>query len=226
VDWPVTHEVNLCSVVRRPRVYRGNMVEIRADILLALPHGGVFFDKSCPKTGIQLGVVLPNADASVTDMVPSILNDCSTTTRPETVAGTFIGKLSYAADGRLNLRLVSARDLDVKPCVPPTPQHFGAHAPPPLLPYRTRMHLTDTDISFPQDEAVSTGRTLREVRSRIPDSRFHAVHANENSCQQSGGCAAERGIFKRLVVRGGERSLSSLPSASARLSFRWLAGYA
>jgi hypothetical protein len=122
---PVTHEVSLCSVLRRPRDYRGTVVEIRADILLAVPHGAVLLDKSCPKRGIQLGVDLPEADTSVTNMLPSILNDCSATPRPETVAGTFIGKLSYAADGRLNLRLVSVRDLDVKPCVPPNPNTVG-----------------------------------------------------------------------------------------------------
>jgi hypothetical protein len=133
----VAQEVSLCSVLRRPRVYRGHVVQMHADILLAMPHGAVLLDGTCPKRGIQVGIDLPNAEASVTDLIPSILNDCSATPRPETVAGTFIGKLSYSADGRLDLRLVSVRDLEVKPCpkwdAPPPPITWG-HMPSALPP--------------------------------------------------------------------------------------------
>jgi hypothetical protein len=126
---PAAHEVSLCSVLRRTGVYRGILVEIHANILLALPHGAALFDKSCPKRGIQLGIDLPHAEASVVELVPSTLNDCSATPRPRTVAGTFIGKLNYSADGQPNLRLVSVRNLEVKPCpgsdVPPTPDTLG-----------------------------------------------------------------------------------------------------
>jgi hypothetical protein len=126
---PVAQEVSLCSVLRRPRVYRGHTIQMHADILLALPHGAFLLDGACPKRGIQVGIDLPNAEASVTDLIPSILNDCSATPRPQRVAGTFIGKLSYSADGRLNLRLASVRNLEVQPCpksdIPPPPITLG-----------------------------------------------------------------------------------------------------
>jgi hypothetical protein len=116
-----TREVSVCSILRRPRVYRSKLVEIRANIVLAMLHGAFLLDGACPKRGIQLGVDLPKADASVANLISSLLNDCSGVPHPQgQVAGTFIGKLSYSAEGRLNLRLVSIRDFDVKPC-PPSP---------------------------------------------------------------------------------------------------------
>jgi len=121
-DMPVTQKVSLCSVLRRPRGYRSKLVEIRADVLLAMPDGAALFDRACPKRGIALGVDLPKADASAVSLVPSILNDCSSALHPQgLVAGTFVGKLSYFTGGRLNLRLSSARELDVIPCIPPIP---------------------------------------------------------------------------------------------------------
>lgn len=119
---PITQKASLCSVLRRPRVFQSRLVEIQADVLLAMPDGAALFDRACPRRGIQLGIDLPQADASVTGLVPSLLNDCSDAPhRQGLVAGKFTGKLGYSAEGRLNLRLLSVRELDVKPCVPPTP---------------------------------------------------------------------------------------------------------
>ena len=132
-NMPITREVDLCSVLRRPRSYLSNLVEIHADVLLAMPHGVFLLDEACPKGGIQLGADLPKADASTTNLVPSLLNDCSGAPHPQgRVAGTFIGRLSYSAEGRLNLRLGSIRDLDVKPC-PPSPSTLRMpSATPPI----------------------------------------------------------------------------------------------
>ena len=111
-------QVSLCGVLKRPADYRHRIISIPAEILLALPHGASLWDRDCPKTGLILGIDLPNADSSVTNLISAILNDC-TDPRPDRVAGTFIGKLAYDADGRINLRLLSVKGLQAHPCTEP-----------------------------------------------------------------------------------------------------------
>jgi hypothetical protein len=110
--------VSICDVVKRPSDYRKHLIAVRAEILLALPHGAVLLDKDCPNAAIRLGVDLPEAESSVTDLLSSILNDCS---EPKTdrVPGTFRGKLTFESDGRLYLHLKAVDELQIHPCWKP-----------------------------------------------------------------------------------------------------------
>ena len=110
--------VSICEVLRRPATYRKYLIDIRAEILLALPHGAVLVDKHCPDTGIPLGFDLPDADSSATDLVSKIMNGCAEP-RPHQVAGVFRGRLVYSSNSRVELRLLSVRDLQITPCPAP-----------------------------------------------------------------------------------------------------------
>jgi hypothetical protein len=109
-------QVSVCTVMSRPSEYRHRVIQIPADILLAMPHGAILLDKACPKMALRLGMDLPTADSTATNLISAILNDCSSHPRPETIAGIVIGKLAYSADGRINLRLLSVSDLQTHPC--------------------------------------------------------------------------------------------------------------
>jgi hypothetical protein len=111
-------QVSICEVLKRPADYRRRVISIPAEILLALPHGAILLDKNCSKRALRLGVDLPDADSTATNLVSLILNDCPSP-RPDRVAGTFIGKLAYSADGRINLRLLSVEGLQAHPCEKP-----------------------------------------------------------------------------------------------------------
>jgi hypothetical protein len=108
-------QVSLCEVLRRPAKYQHSVLGIRAEILVALPHGAVLVNKSCPKAGLRLGVDLPDADGSATNLGWAVMNDCSEP-RQNTVPGIFIGKLAYSTEGHLELRLLSVKDLEVHSC--------------------------------------------------------------------------------------------------------------
>jgi hypothetical protein len=112
------HQLSVCDVLRNPSAYRKSLIDIRADVLLALPHGAVLLDENCPNSGIRLGVDLPDAEPSATDLVSSILKDCRSP-RPDRIAGVFRGKLAYSANGKIELRLFSVTDLQNNPCTPP-----------------------------------------------------------------------------------------------------------
>jgi hypothetical protein len=111
-------QVSVCDVLRRSSVYRNQLIAIRAEVLLALPHGAILLNKDCPKTGLRLGVDLPEAESSATNLVSSILNDCSEP-KMDIVPGIFRGKLTFDSNGRLNLRLISVDELQVHPCPKP-----------------------------------------------------------------------------------------------------------
>lgn len=116
-----TPQISVCEVMQRPSLYRGHIVHIHAGILLALPHGAIIVDKACPKTAILLGSDLPKAESSATDLIQSILNDCTAGAHLHAVEGIFTGKLAYSADGRINLRLASVSELHVQSCSEPEP---------------------------------------------------------------------------------------------------------
>jgi hypothetical protein len=112
-------ELNICEVLSKPAVYGSQTLHLRADILLALPHGAILLDKQCPKAGLRLGYLLPEADSTAKDLVPSILNNCSPDPRPDRVPGLFTGKLAYSAKGRIEFRLLSISQLQNHPCPQP-----------------------------------------------------------------------------------------------------------
>src|SRR6266436_5738082 len=108
-------QVSLCDVLRRPSVYRNQLIAIRVEVLLTSPHGAILLNKDCPKGGLRLGIDLPKAESSATNLVPSILNDCS---KPKInrILGIFRGKLTFDTNGRVNLRLISIDELQIHPC--------------------------------------------------------------------------------------------------------------
>jgi hypothetical protein len=112
-------DLNVCSVLRKPSVYRHRVIHVRAKILLALPHGAILLDEACPKMALRLGMDLPDADSTVTDLIPTILNDCSSHPNSAPVEGVFVGKLAYLIDGKINLRLRSVEKLKARPCDKP-----------------------------------------------------------------------------------------------------------
>lgn len=127
-------QVSLCEVMRRPATYRHRLITIPARIVLALPHGAFLDDEHCPDDVLPLGYDLPNADPSVTNLIPSILNNCIAGSTPYTAPGTFTGRLAYDANGRINLRLLSVPDLATHPCEPPKLSNPLFPAKPPTLP--------------------------------------------------------------------------------------------
>lgn len=127
--------VSICQIMRRPAAYERRLVDIRADILLALPHGAVLLDKSCPNASIRLGVDLTSAQPSATNLVSNLTDNCSNQPRSDQVPGIFGGRLTYSSTGRLELRLFSVRDLHITPCPAPPGKyrirHLPLQAPPP-----------------------------------------------------------------------------------------------
>jgi hypothetical protein len=111
-------QVSVCDVLRRPSVYRNQLIAVRAEVLLALPHGAILLNKDCPKAGLRLGVDLPEAESSATNLVPSVLNDCSEP-KMDRVPGIFRGKLAFDRNGFVELRLMSVDEIQIHPCPKP-----------------------------------------------------------------------------------------------------------
>jgi hypothetical protein len=111
-------QVSVCDVLRKPSIYQNQLIAVRAEVLLALPHGAFLRNNNCSKSGLRLGIDLPEAESSATNLVPSILNDCS---EPKTyiVPGVFRGKLSFDRRGYVELRLISVDELQIHPCPKP-----------------------------------------------------------------------------------------------------------
>jgi hypothetical protein len=113
-------QVGLCVVLRRPAEYRHRLLSIPAQILEYSPHGNALVDNDCPRMQLGLGYPLPGADSSGSVKGMAWLDECPDPL-PHTIAGRFIGRLTYSADGRIEMRLLSARDLHfVHPCSVPT----------------------------------------------------------------------------------------------------------
>ena len=110
---------SVCDVFKKPAAFLGHLVQIRGKVLSAIPHGALLLDKNCSHRGIQLGIDLPDADSSATNLMTSILNDCPVSQKPDGVEGLFIGKLTYSKGGRIQLRLKSVDELQVGPCTMP-----------------------------------------------------------------------------------------------------------
>ena len=111
--------VTVCDIRRHPSAYLKRNITIRAKIVLALPHGAYLEDEKCPKLILGLGFDLPGADASVSNLIPSTLNDCSPDAPNHKTHGDFIGRIVYSPKGFPEFRLKSVRNLDNGPCPPP-----------------------------------------------------------------------------------------------------------
>jgi hypothetical protein len=122
-------EVSICTVFRKPSKYQHQLIHIPAEIVSAWPHGAYLLDKNCSRTILRLGADLPEADSTVTNLIPSIWNDCSYP-KPDNIKGKFTGKLAYSADGRINLRLLSV-ELQIHPCDKPM---LSAPSMSPVIP--------------------------------------------------------------------------------------------
>ena len=112
-------ELSICEVLNKPAAYRSQTLHLRADILLALPHGAMLVDKHCPKEGLRLGYDLPEADSTAKDLVSSLLSNCSVSPNPNPMPGLFTGKLAYSAKGHIEFRLLSVTQLQNHPCPQP-----------------------------------------------------------------------------------------------------------
>lgn len=125
-------QVSVCDAAHRPSKYQGHFVSVQAEILLALPHGAVLLDHTCPKAAIRLGVNFPEADSTATNLVPSLMDDCTPGPQRQTIPGTFVGKLTYSEEGRLELRLISVTQIGVQSCRPGAPVLLWTPSPPQL----------------------------------------------------------------------------------------------
>ncbi len=112
-------ELSICEVLNKPAAYRSRTLHLRADILLALPHGAMLLDKHCQKEGLRFGYDLPEADSTAKNLVSSILENCSTDVNPNPMPGLFTGKLAYSAKGHIEFRLLSVSQLQNHPCPQP-----------------------------------------------------------------------------------------------------------
>ena len=126
-------QTNICEIVRSPSAYVSHLLNVRAEVLLALPHGAMLLDHSCSGAGIKLGIDLQNADQSVVTLTSSILNDC-TEPKQAAVPGVFTGRLVYSATGRLEIRLAKVTNLKVQSCEPRGPLPILSSPSVPKLP--------------------------------------------------------------------------------------------
>jgi hypothetical protein len=110
-------QASICAVLRKPSKYLHQLISVPAEIVSAWPHGAYLLDKNCSTKILRLGADLPEAESTVTNLIPSIWNDCSYP-KPDKIKGKFTGKLAYSADGRINLRLLSV-ELQIHPCDKP-----------------------------------------------------------------------------------------------------------
>ena len=114
-----SRETTVCSLMRRPSSHSDALVRIRAEILLALPHGMALLDKNCPNAGMRIGFNLGNADASAKGLLSSVEDDCSPGPKRWQFPGVFVGKVAINSQGLVELRLLSVPELQTSPCPKP-----------------------------------------------------------------------------------------------------------
>ncbi len=112
-------DTTVCDLLKKPASRRGVLVRVRAEVLLALPHGMLLIDKSCANAAIRLGFDLPDADATAKGLLPSVEEDCSSGPKRYQFPGVFVGKLAFDEQGRVELRLLSVPELRTTPSPKP-----------------------------------------------------------------------------------------------------------
>jgi hypothetical protein len=108
--------VSVCDVQKKPSAYLKHFITIHAQLILALPHGAYLIDKNCRKDILILGYDLPDADETATNLLRSVISDCSPLDHE--THGDFTGQIVYSPKGYPELRLKSVSQLSNGPCSP------------------------------------------------------------------------------------------------------------
>ena len=95
-------KVSVCDIRKKPSAYLKRLETIHAQIVLAGPEGAYLLDKNCPNNILILGYDLPDAEQSATNLIPSVVSDCSPDSPNHKTHGDFTGGLSIRQEAYPN----------------------------------------------------------------------------------------------------------------------------
>lgn len=112
-------QASVCDIRNRPSAFIKQILTIHSQVVSAFPHGIFLQDDKCPKIVLLLGYDLPDADATVKNLIPAIMVDCSPDAPNHKTHGDFTGRVVSSSTGHPEFRLKSVSNLDNTPCPPP-----------------------------------------------------------------------------------------------------------